>query len=269
MALADFADMVDKVRYPVYATQMSKDANTTSGDTDTVWVSQLLRTGNPTAPSAPTTAAALDNTSAGRLIKPGSAGFMFCSGVHEADSNNNNVPRTPLFLIDRLSHQGGLVGNTTGAQTTNLPTAALTRYTDGVGVMIGLHIHTALGSTDSNVTISYTNQAGTSGRTATVHFIDTPSASFFYWACLQAGDSGAKSVESVTLSASTLTAGAFGVVLFKPIQLIYATPNADVLRGLVPSFSQIHSDAFLELLRHRDGFPSAGVNQTRLEFSEC
>jgi hypothetical protein len=68
------------------------------------------------------------------------------------------------------------------------------------------------------VTVSYTNQAGVSGRTTAVQAIGgsgNSSTGRMIFLPLQAGDTGVRSVESVTLIATTGTAGNFGVALFK------------------------------------------------------
>ena len=127
------------------------------------------------------------------------------------------------ILADRLSHQAGLSGTDITAQTTNLPTAALTRYTDGVGVMIGLTIYSSLGVVGSTVTASYTNEAGTGGRTTQPAVIGIPSfqeARRMILLPLQSGDYGAQSVEDVTLATSTGAVGNFGVTLFKPLVML-------------------------------------------------
>jgi hypothetical protein len=80
--------------------------------------------------------------------------------------------------------------------------------------MIWLEIYTLIGTTATTVTCSYTNQAGTSGRT-------TPAMTFGGTGLpLQQGDTGVRSVQSVTVLATTGTAGAFGVVLAKLIAQI-------------------------------------------------
>lgn len=127
------------------------------------------------------------------------------------------------ILIDRLVHSGGLSGAVATAQTTNLPTAALPRFTNGDGVMIGLRIWTQIGATATTVTASYTNQAGTPGRTTPAVVIGGGSfreATRLLVLPLQDGDTGVRSVESVTLAATTDTAGNFGVVLFKPLAVL-------------------------------------------------
>lgn len=173
----------------------------------------------------PSTAVALSRTSAVKNyadipdLSSGQSMYMLGARVQGGEQNT-------LLIVDRLSHQGSLSGTTTGAQTTNLPTAALTRYTSGEGVHAALTIWNALGTNTTTVTASYTNQAGTSGQT-------TPAIAFtsgtgngapgmLHPLPLQEGDTGVRSVESVTLSGSTGSAGNFGVVLYKPLALIYS-----------------------------------------------
>lgn len=127
------------------------------------------------------------------------------------------------ILCDRLSHQGGLVANVNTTQTTNLPTAALTRFTSGDGVWAAIEIYTSIGNTGTTFTVSYTNQAGTSGQTSRAQVIgggnDTQSGRFIIIP-LADGDTGFRSIESVTLAATTGTAGNIGVTLFKPLYMM-------------------------------------------------
>lgn len=126
-----------------------------------------------------------------------------------------------VMIIDRLSHQGGLDGTVAVEQTTNLPTAALTRYTSGEGVMIGLEVHTQVGTTVVDATAKYTNTVPTAARVTEAVSIGGNTTrnqpGTFITLPLQASDLGAKSVEGVTLAATTGTAGAFGVVLYMPL----------------------------------------------------
>jgi hypothetical protein len=132
-----------------------------------------------------------------------------------------------VILIDRLAHQGGLSGIVLN-QATNLPTAALTRYTGSyVGVMAAAEVYTAIGATGVFISGSYTNQAGLAGRTfSSANFGATGfnTAGRFIILPLAAGDTGVRSVQSISISATTGTAGNFGITLFKPIA-IWAVPN--------------------------------------------
>lgn len=120
-----------------------------------------------------------------------------------------------LLLYDRLLHTSGLSGNVTTEQTVN--SAALSRYTDGAGIELFLEWYTATGGTASTVTISYTNSAGTAGRIATATLQASPAIGTMQNIPLQNGDTGVRSVQSVTLSAGTGTAGNFGITLLKQL----------------------------------------------------
>ena len=125
------------------------------------------------------------------------------------------------MLVDVLNISGGMSAIIATAQTTNIPTAALTRYTTGDGVCLALVIWTAIGATATTVTASYTNQAGTAGRTTKARvFGSSAAAGQVLIMSLQDGDTGVRSVESVTVAATTGTAGNFGVMLFKPLSAL-------------------------------------------------
>jgi len=163
-----------------------------------------------------------------------------------------------LLLIDVLWFNSALSGTVATAQTIN--SSALTRYTTGDGVYIGLVCWTATGTTASNVTVSYTNQAGTAGRTTPSVALWTggwggstlgPVADQFQGLPLQAGDSGVRSIQTLTLSASTLTAGSFGAMLYKPIATITSAATAYSERDLVlqtPGLIQKQDSACLQFI---------------------
>lgn len=228
-------------------------------DTNT-WASFWLFNSLPAGPAAPTTAVACSRSTSGAIAGPISSTLAWHITEVWMDHQVSDRPRRSGMIIDRLSHQGGLSGTVTTEQTTNLPTAALTRYTSGVGVMIGIHTHTAIGATIQTVTANYTNQAGTSGRTTIAVDYgggagEYARAGTFRILPLQDGDTGARSVEGVTLSGSTGTAGAFGVCLFKPILCFtfgaiesYHFNQSPALRGF--AFPEVDDDACLDILIH-------------------
>lgn len=200
--------------------------------------------------TAPTTAVTCDRTTAGAF------------GQNNTTSGDNFLiqafcrDRRPsaLLLADRLSHQGGLSGTVTTTQTTNLPTAALTRYTSGEGVWIAITVYSQVGSTSATVSASYTNSAGVSGKTASATW--NPSGSYnnrdygVLFLGLQRGDTGVRSVESVTLSGSTGTAGNFGVTLIKPLAMsilgMSDLLNANFVDGnLIGGIPSVPNDACL------------------------
>lgn len=188
----------------------------------------------PFAGAAPTTAAAPTRATTGALGQQNAGTTQLWPVAFDGVSLAGGVgQQSSLILCDRLSHQGGLSGIVTTAQTTNLPTAALTRYTTGDGVWLGVEIYTAVGATGTTITASYTNQAGTAGRTTrAVVFGGTGfnNLSRMILLPLADGDTGVQSVQSVTVLATTGTAGAFGVTLFKPLLVLPVGAGAETFK---------------------------------------
>lgn len=123
---------------------------------------------------------------------------------------------TGLYLMDRQFHRSGLSGTVITAQAIN-SVALPTRAGSGDGNEMWVEIYTTLGATGRTLTITYTNQAGTSGRTASVAIPALARATSSYRVPLQSGDTGVQSIQSAILSATTGTAGNFGIILAKRI----------------------------------------------------
>jgi hypothetical protein len=128
-----------------------------------------------------------------------------------------------FFLYDRLADISGLSGTTTTAQNTT--SLSVSRYTgtSSVGNEIWVEIYTAVGGSATTIKASYTNQAGTAGQiTPLVIFGGTndSEATRMFRLPLAAGDTGVRSVESVTVTATTGTAGDFGVTIARKHALI-------------------------------------------------
>lgn len=208
---------------------------------------------NSTNPANPTPTVSLALTGGSNLAFPTLTGSHVENALSSFQVQSTVGSLGAVLIVDRLVHQAGLSG-ITGTQTLNLPTTALPRYTDGRGVMIGIRIYTQIGATSTTVTASYTNQDGVAGRTAKTNVIgntgfrETPRIIFL---ALQEGDTGVRSVQSITLAASTGTAGNIGVVLFKPIAMVplsfAAEPtNANFINGnLIGNIPEYDKDACL------------------------
>lgn len=219
---------------------------------------QAIREDTGATSNIPTTAVALDKSDGAAInhLWPNSSPLsLYALGARLSSPGTQGT----LFLIDRLSHQGGLNGTITTAQTTNLPTAALTRYTDGIGVFIGLSIYNAVGTTATTVTASYTNQDNASGQTTSAQAFGGSATSSGNSASprivilpLANGDRGVKSVESVTLSGTTGTIGNFGVVLFKILAAInypVQCESVDFISGnFIGGIPQINDNAHLSVV---------------------
>lgn len=157
-----------------------------------------------------------------------------------------------LVLLDRLVHCSGASGTVATAQA--ITGGAVTRYTGtaSVGNKIQIEIYTAIGATATTATVSYTNQAGTAGRVTKAVAIGGTglnTATSVINCPLADGDTGVQSVQSVTLAATTGTAGSFGVNIVRQLGLCISGGVAsgsirDMIAGL-PSMPELLTGACL------------------------
>jgi hypothetical protein len=117
-------------------------------------------------------------------------------------------------IYDRLVHTSGLNSTLLTAQTVNsAPLPA--RATGGANVEAWVEIYTTLGASARTLAVSYTNQSGVAGRAGTCPLGAGPKAGEMRPIGLQSGDTGVRSVESVTMPATSGTAGDFGITLLR------------------------------------------------------
>jgi len=140
-----------------------------------------------------------------------------------------------LLLCDRLWHNGGYTITSTSAQNSTTPTwpaRDIAGSTNGDGVYLGLEISAAAGAAAPTITIGYTNQAGTASRTGTNAFAtaNSPTAGAFYPIGLQAGDTGVRSVQSLTLSVSWVS-GTMNLVAYRVLAAL-ELPSANVTNAV-------------------------------------
>lgn len=167
--------------------------------------------------------------SGGSLWSNGSTGFFpypatasHVSGFRLGVSASVGLTgHSPVMLFDMIWGASGFAGNTTSAQ--NVASFPVLTRPDANGT--GLHIYVAIktavgGAVTSECTVSYTNTAGTSGRTATLAYGTTAgwqAANNVFPLRLQAGDLGVKSIESLTFSNAQGTAGDIWLLLARPL----------------------------------------------------
>lgn len=161
-----------------------------------------------------------------------------------------------LLLCDRLWHGSMLIGGavisvtSTAAQTITafpgLPARDNAGTANGDGVHIGVEVYSATGAGTPTITLGYTSQDGTTGRTATN--IDAVVASSaigaFYRLGLQAGDTGVRAPTSLTLSA-TMTSGNIGLVAYRVLASLEITAAnvSNAIDALTAGFQRIHNGA--------------------------
>jgi len=131
-----------------------------------------------------------------------------------------NVSGTVL-LCDRLWHNSGITITSTTAQTISSvewPARDSNGATSGEGVLIGVEVSGATGAGTPTLSMTYTNNAGTSGRIGTnvVATAATTAVGGFYPIGLAAGDVGVQSIQNFTLSA-TWTSGTIHLVAYRVI----------------------------------------------------
>lgn len=141
-------------------------------------------------------------------------------------SITTSTPGT-ILLFDRLWHNSGIAVTTTTAQTINSvawPARDRNGSTNGEDVMVGIEVFTQTSNAGviTNTTMSYTNEAGTSGRTATLpSWPATALAGTFVPFALAAGDLGIRSVQSVTLGTS-YGGGVINLVAYRKLAAVGA-----------------------------------------------
>ena len=201
----------------------------------------------------PTTAANPDNTTAGSLMQgdPAAGKQKWLASIDSPGPPAGGA----IALWDRLVHCSGFSGTVTTAQNLNggSPATVSRTYVDNqgnqhVGNRIFVEIYTAVGATGTTITASYTNQAGTAGQTTqAVTFGNTGFKEQCRWIelPLAAGDTGVQAVTSVTVLATTGTAGNFGVVVAHPILHMPNAAQPDGWCGAIDGFIEILTGACL------------------------
>jgi len=230
MAITTYAGMMNGLIQPVFVTKaINTDTTAATYLTLNTWNS----TNNAGTFSTATAGAVLSSTSAqvaGQLLHVNPATGNSYVAVLKALITTGSRGSL-VYLCDRLWDSGGYSSTITTAQTVNSPTwpaRDIAGSTNGDGVMIMFEVRSvSLGAAPSaSMSISYTNQAGTAGRTGTIVLPSTVSQSVnnVYFFGLQSGDTGVRSVQSLTLS-SSLVSGTWGLSAVRVLALMPVSAN--------------------------------------------
>lgn len=185
------------------------------------FVSLWRATGQPGQGAIPAAAANCNNTTTGSInftqqTSPATSYIAYLSAV-------TGNAAMGLELHDRLVHMGGLSGTVTTAQTVGIDLNSIstdnmvarrgdTNFSD---VQWWLEWYTATGATGVNITVNVTYNDGSTGNLTAIALAATRPASFMQPlnSFIPAAQSGLyiRGVNNVTLSATTGTAGSFGV----------------------------------------------------------
>jgi hypothetical protein len=215
--------------------------------------SYAYTSGRPGAAVAPTPglAGAALTTYAGQIpwVNPGS-GNSYLARLQTTPSVAG-----ALILYDRLWHNSGITVTTTTGQTINSvtwPARDRDGSTNGEGILVGIEVSTATTNAGAitNTTLTYTNQAGTGSRTATMaSFPATAAAGTFVPFQLQAGDTGIRSIQTLTLGTSYVT-GTIHLVAYRilaRLECSIANTGAS-LDAITSGFPRLYNDTVPFLL---------------------
>lgn len=218
-------------------------ATQAAGTSTSLW----LATGSPGAGSNPTTWATPTDATTGSwtFTNPGGGLLSYLSSFGVTGANVGLIT-----LYDRLGHMGGLSGTVTTAQTvTGSIPASRGAAVNGSDVEWFVEVYTAIGTTATTIRASYTRGSDdTAGRTTpTIAFGGASPAnqpSRIYKINPIAGET-IKSIQTVTVLATTGTAGNFGVTVAKRLAVF---PMMQVNVGGVLDFAgtglpRIYDDA--------------------------
>ena len=188
----------------------------------------------------------------GRATNGMAAGDVGClelwtpSGALYMEQSTVSVTATCFpMLFDVLWVNTGIVVTTTTAQaitTPTLPARDDNGTVNGEGCMIGL-IWTAASTNAAaitNSTVTYTNSANTGSRTARLLAVagdqipPTPVIGTVVWFQLDAGDTGVKSIQSVTLGTSLVT-GSVCLIIARPLTAHANSTNNVGFKDVYPS----------------------------------
>ena len=202
------------------------------------YVSLWRATGQPGQGAIPAATAACNNTTLGGMNFTQQVSPSTSYGAYMEIATSNSAMTVEIH--DRLAHMGGLNGTLTTAQTASVDLNTLggtnnisnrigdTNYSD---VQWWLEWYTATGTTAVTATVAVTYNDGTTGNLTGASLAATRPASFMLSlnALVPAASSGKyiRAVNTVTLSATTGTAGSFGVTASRP-RMTLAAPIANM-----------------------------------------
>lgn len=228
-------------------------ANSTAGQAMSFWLS----TGTPAAGAVPTTASICTKalTGAFQYDNPVSANSYFARVMAMS-----SISATDIQFHDRLAHMGGLSGTVLTSQTVSVDVTGTTSNIDNrrgssdySDVQWWVEIYTAIGTTAQTLTVTYTNAAGTSGRTTTVSIGSTTNSNNRASRCIPIIGNGGEfiqSIQSVQLGASTGTAGNFGITATRLLTgLSLGLANSSVIYDWQQlGFPRVHDDACIFII---------------------
>jgi hypothetical protein len=183
------------------------------------------------------------------FVDPAASGYLARLGASGATIGT-------LVLYDRVWACSGFGTVVTTLQSVTTP-GTVNRDANnaslGDGVEAWLEVYTAPGATAATWTVTYTNEVGTGGRTATyAHPANAESVGQMIPLALAAGDKGVRAVASFQASVSSGTAGDIGITLLRRIAEIPLTVVnvGQVLDGVALGLPRLYANTCMALMVH-------------------
>ena len=268
MAITTAAGAANGVTQSVPFAKVQFGGNFVVGRVASYWAT----TGYPAAGTYDTTlnGVALTSPVTGQLpFTDPASGKTYLASMKAVTSNTGAVS---IGLADRLWHNGGIDVTSTLAQSITSPTFPardIAGSTNGDGVFLAVEVSSATGAGTPTITISYTNQSGTSGRTATNidATVASTAAGYMIRMGLQAGDTGVRSVQSITLSA-TWTSGTINIVAYRPIAMLESFGMAGAVDAITSGFPVLFDGSVPYLLLLGAGVSAGWTLSGSLQFTQ-
>lgn len=224
-------------------------ANAAAGQFFSLWTAS----GVPGAGAAPTSAANPTKATTGAFgftnqTAPATSYLAWLAVQHSLSASN-------LEIHDRLAHMGGLSGTVTTSQgalslVTNSPGADRLGDSNYSDTQWWLEIYTALGATGVNATVAVEYNDGTTGNLAAIALGATPRAGRLYPLVSAVAGKFIRAVTGVTLSATTGTAGNFGITVTRPRTSV-SSPllnKTETFDWAALGFPEIPNDSCLQMI---------------------
>lgn len=218
-----------------------------------IWHTLFYAAGSPGLAIAPTPgmAGGALTTYAGQIPWTNPAGGL---NTHLSRLSIATTVIGTFALRDRLWHNSGIVVTTTTIQTIGSvawPARDSAGTTLGEGVQIGLEVSTSTTNASgvTTITMGYTNSLGVAGRVGTIpSFPATAVAGTTVAFQLQAGDTGVRSIQDITLGTSLLTGVVHLVARREVAQLALPTANvAAEINAVTGGFPRLWNDSVLTM----------------------
>lgn len=208
-------------------------------------------TGQPAQGAIPSTAAVCTNATLGAwpFTQPGGGVSSYIAYLAWVSGNATSS----VELMDRLKHMGGLSGTVTtpqGALDLTGISASRIGPTDYRELWWALEWYTDTGSTGVNATVNVTYHDDTTGDIV-IALSATTRASAVYQISPENGKH-IKAVNSVTLSATTGTAGNFGITVYRPLGNAgtYTANKLEIHDWAQLGLPQVQGDSCITMMMH-------------------